>query len=213
MNRRNFLKLTGLVTAAGALTTFNSVSAFSKVLKNAGDNFSIEAIVKDSDYASSLLEEFVKSGNLFSGIIKYSEYPITGEVLGDLVFIKNNNLIDYTKSYDDISIQLQQIRRKLALPSKLDNPVRIRMYRNNGETAKKIFVAQKGEIISNINPDINGSYTYRGKSGKIILSVNNGITSVTGAECKHRICKKMNGIKKAGDYITCIPNELHIFAE
>jgi hypothetical protein len=213
MKRRSFLKLSGLVMAAGALTSFSKVNAFSKLVKGTTENFSLEAIVKNPDYAAKLLEEFAKSGNLYNGLIKYSEYPIIGEVTGDLVFVSDNRLIDYTKSYDDISVQLREIRSKLSLPANLKNPVRIRLYKNNNDNISKLFVTQKGNIISNINPSIDDSYTYHGKSGKVVIKVNGGITSVTESECKHQICKKMNSIKNAGDYITCIPNELHIFAE
>lgn len=213
MKRRNFLKLSGLVLATGALTSFKSVNAFSKVFKNDFENFSLEAIVKDSDYAMRLLEEFARSGKLYNGLIKYSEYPVIGEVIGDLIFVKNNKLIDYTKSNDDTSTALQEIRNKLNLPSKLQNPVRIRLYRCEDSEAKKLYVVQRGNIISYINPAIDSTYTFRGKSGKLVLNVNDGKTNVIEAECKHQICKKMNSIKKAGEYITCIPNELHIFAE
>jgi hypothetical protein len=99
------------------------------------------------------------------------------------------------------------------LPANIKNPVRIRLYKNNGESAKKLFVTQKGKIISSINCDKDDSYTYHGNSGKLILTVNKGVASIAEAECRHQICKKMSGIKKAGEYITCIPNELHIFAE
>ena len=142
MKRRSFLKLSGLVLATGALTSFSKVNAFSKLVKGTADNFSLEAIVKDSDYAAKLLEEFAKSGNLYTGLIKYSEYPIVGEVTGDLVFVKDNKLIDYTKSYDDVSVRLKEIRNKLNLPANIKNPVRIRLYKNNNDNISKFFVTQ-----------------------------------------------------------------------
>ena len=213
MKRRNFLKLSGLVVASGAMTSFKSVNAFSKVLKNSTDNFSLEAVVKDSDSALKLLEEFAKSGKLYDGLIKYSEYPITGEAIGDLIYVKENKLVDYTKSFDDTSTALREIRSKLGLPAKLYNPVKIRLYRNDGGAAKKLYVVQRGNIIDSISPSVNLTTSYYGKNGKFILKVNDGVTSVTETECRHQICKKMKSIKNAGDYITCIPNELHVFAE
>jgi len=60
---------------------------------------------------------------------------------------------------------------------------------------------------------VDDSYTYHGKSGKVVIKVTSGVTSITESDVSTWFVKKMNSIKKAGDYITCIPNELHIFAE
>jgi hypothetical protein len=212
MDRRDFLKASGLFLAAGMIIPKVAKSMLSnRVISN--ENFSLEVITGNTDLAVKLLEEFARDGELGKGSMNYSEYPISGDVIGDLIFVQGNELVDYTKSYDDVSLKLKEIRNKLNLPMILSNPIRLRLYRNSGTAIKKIMVAQKGKIISRIEPEDTGLYTLRGKSGKLILDVNSNSALVKDAECKHKICKQMNSIKKPGDYITCIPNELHIFAE
>jgi hypothetical protein len=213
MDRRNFLKASGLFMATGMLIPKLAKSMFTFPFSSEVDNFSLEVITGNSDYAVKLLEEFIKEGNFGKGSFNYSEYAVSNNIMGDLVFIKENELIDYTKSTDDISLRLKDIRKKLDLPSIVSNPVRIRLYRNTGSEVRNILVSQNGKIISRLDSSDTNLHTFYGKSGKLILDVNNGTAKVKDVECKHKICKQMNSIKKPGDYITCIPNGLQIFAE
>lgn len=213
MDRRNFLKASGLFVTAGMLIPKLAKSMFTFPYIGEVDNFSLEVITGNSDYAVKLLEEFIKEGSFGKGSFNYSEYAVSNNIMGDLVFIKDNELIDYTKADDDISLKLNEIRKKLDLPSIVSNPVRIRLYRNTGSEVSKIMVAQNGKIISRLDSSDSNIHTFYGKSGKLILDVNNGTARVKEVECKHKICKQMSQIKKPGDYITCIPNGLQIFAE
>lgn len=212
MDRRNFLKAAGFFAAAG-LVIPKAAKSMLAGFPAESENFSLEVITGNPDLAVQMLEEFAKDGMLGSGSINYSEYPIAGKVMGDLIFVKNNILVDYTRSFDDTGLKLREIRDKLSLPGILTNPVRVRLYRNDGSDVKNIIVAQKGNIISKFTPGKAGLYTFSGKTGKMILDVDGSSVKVKDTECKHKICKKMSSIKKPGDYITCIPNELHIFAE
>lgn len=212
MERREFLKTSGLIAAAGMLLPGIAKSMLSGTLRKAED-FSLEVITDNPSYAVKLLEEFIKEGSLGKGSFKYSEYPVLNNTMGDLVYINGNELIDYTKSGDDVSIKLREIRNKLNLPGNISNPVRIRLYRNSSTETGNIVVVQNGKIISNLDSTKSGIHTFHGKSGKLSLEVNDNSARVKDTECKHKICKQMSSIKKPGDYITCIPNGLHIFAE
>ncbi len=118
-------------------------------------SFSLEVITSNPDYAASLLEDFAKSGNLGSGEMKYSEYPVVGDVMGDLVFVNDNKLIDYITASDEVSVKLREIRKQLRLPSVIENPVRIRLYKNANKDVNSLFVVQKGNIIKKIKPEIS----------------------------------------------------------
>ncbi len=211
MERREFLKASGLFLAAGMILPKVAKSMLNSPFGT--ENFSLEVITDNPEYAIRLLEDFIKDGNVGNGNFNYSEFPMLNDTMGDLVFIKDNELIDYTKSDDDLSFSLREIRSKLNLPSTISNPVRVRLFRNLGKEVKKIFIVQNGKIISKLNLGESNIHTFYGKSGKLILDVNNGGAKVKDVECKHKICKQMSSIKKQGDYITCIPNGLHIFAE
>jgi hypothetical protein len=213
MERRDFLKASGLILASGMLIPKIAKSMFNNAISREVENFSLEVITENSDYAVRLLEDFIKEGNFGKGSFNYSEYPISNNIMGDLVFINDNELIDFTKLNDDLSIRLREIRNKLYLPATVSNPVRIRLYRNSGSEVKNILVAKNGKIISRFNSDYSDEHIFYGKSGKFVLEVNNNTARVKDVECKHKICKQMNSIKKPGDYITCIPNGLQIFAE
>ena len=212
MDRRDFLKASGLFVAAGMVLPKAAKSMF-KSNTAGSDNFSLEVITGNVNLAVNLLEEFAKDGAPGGGSFSYSEYPISGSVMGDLIYVQGNSLIDYTRSFDDIGLKLREIRNKLSLPMVLSNPTRVRLYRNEGTDVKNILVVQKGKIISKLNPDNSGIYIFNGKSGKMVIDVKSNSVKVKDVECKHQICKQMNSIRKPGDYITCIPNELHIFAE
>jgi len=212
MKRRDFLKASTLALAVGAINPLTALSSVAGKLKN-DSSFSLEVITSNPDRAVSLLQEFTKSGILNSRKIKYSEYPVSGKLMGDLVFVNDNNLVDYTNSSDELSVKLREIRNQLKLPSILENPVRLRLYKNGNDDVKNIFIVQKGNIIKKINLDIHDSYRFYGKSGKMVLNVSNRNAYVIESECKHQICKNTGSIKNSGDYITCIPNQIHIFAE
>lgn len=213
MDRRDFLKASSLFLAAGAVLPSAVKSMVSSKYKSGADNFSLEVITGNPGLASKLIEDFIKDGNLGRGGFNYSEYPVSDSVMGDLIFVRDNNLVDYTSMTDETSIELREIRKKLSLPSIISNPVRLRLFKNSGIGVKEIIVAQKGKIISRLNPEENDNYNFNGKSGGLTLKVNNSTAKITESGCKHKICRQMSTIKKPGDYIICIPNELQIFAE
>lgn len=211
MDRRDFLKASSLFIAAGMVLPKAAKSMLAR--NSEQDNFSLEVICNNSDLATRLLENLIKKGNFGIGNFNYSEYPVAGAVMGDLVFVRNNELINYTLQNDNISNELKEIRNKLSLPSILYNPVRMRLYKNSGESINKIIVTQKGKIISKLNASEQDNYTFYGKAGKFTLDVKNQTAKVKETSCRHKICQNMSAIKKQGDYIICIPNGLHIFAE
>jgi hypothetical protein len=213
MKRRDFIKTSAIAVAVSAITPIKVFSNISRKIGNTIKSFSLEVITSNPDYAVTLLQEFAKTGNLEKGEMNYSEYPVSGQMMGDLIYVDDNNLINYTKLCDDMSLKLIEIRKKLELPKIIEKPVRLKLYRNNGEKSKSILVTHKGEIIKNFNLLTDDSYTLNGSKGKLILKVTKGNAYVSESECKHQICKITGSIRNAGDYITCIPNELHFVAE
>jgi hypothetical protein len=211
MDRRDFLKISGFATA-GLFLASSSIKSIAK--ESISDTqFSIDAFVSDSDKAAAMIERFIKSNIKTKYTIKYSEYPYSSATNGDIVFILNNILVDIVNPKDQLAYEISEIRKSLSLPGYIENPVRIRVYTENSSPLKKVFVSQKGKIISELPTDRNEEYTYYGKSGKIVLKANDNKFSVKTSECKHQICSRMGKIEKGGDYIACIPNEIQIFSE
>lgn len=211
MNRRDFIKASSMIVAGGSLIPASLKSASGK--SDFEENFSLEVITDKADKASLLLESFAKYGNLGNSGIKFAEYPVGGDVIGDLVLVKSGRLFDFINSTDEMSAGLKEIRSSLGLPSLISNPVRLRLFRNEGQNAGKIFIMRNGLIIKHLDPQSYGNFKIEGKSGMTIISVQKTGVSISDSECKYKICKQMKPIRRSGEYITCIPNELHIFAE
>lgn len=213
MDRRDFLKISGFATA-GLFVASSAIKSFAKATASVSDTqFSIEAFVTDSDKAVARIERFIKNNIKTKYTIKYSEYPYSNATNGDIVFILNNNLVDITNPKDTLAYEISDIRKSLSLPGYIESPIRIRVYTENSSPLKKLFVAQKGKVISELPLGKNEEYTYYGKSGKLVLKASDNKFEVKTSECKHQICSRMGKVEKAGDYITCIPNEIQIFSE
>jgi hypothetical protein len=226
MDRRDFLKITGF-TAAGLFVASSALKSLAKetiaketikkgtIAKGAFSDmqFSIEALVNDSEKAAAKIENFIKNNINTKYTIKYSELPFSSGTMGDIVFIHNNNLVDLIHPKYTLASELAEIRKSLALPNYIENPVRIRFYTDNTGPLKKVFVAQKGKVISTLPLNKDEEYTYYGKSGKLVVKSADSNFAVIKSECKHQICSRMGRIEKPGDYIACIPNEIQIFSE
>lgn len=211
MDRRDFLKISGFATA-GLFVASSAIKSFAK--ESLSDTqFSIEAFVTDSDKAIARIERFIKNNIKTKYTIKYSEYPYSSATNGDIVFVLNNNLVDIINPKDTLAYEVSEIRKALSLPGYIENPIRIRVYTENTAPLKKVFVAQKGKVISELPVGKNEEYTYYGKSGKLVLKSSDNKFAVKASECKHQICSRMGSVEKAGDYIACIPNEIQIFSE
>jgi len=211
MDRRNFLKTSSKLVAAGALLPSAVKAVFSK--SGTEESFSLEVITDNADKASAMLEALAKNGNLGTTDLKFTEYPIAGDVVGDIVFVKNGRLFDFTNSSDAISLGLKEVRKSLNLPALISNPVRVRLYRKTYQDMSKVFVMRKGEIIKQVDFNSYGAFSLNGKSGLTKIDVSVSGIRVLDSECRHKICRQMKTISKSGDFITCIPNEIHIFAE
>lgn len=211
MDRRDFLKISGFATAG----LFIASSAIKLLAKESisDTQFSIEAFVTDSDKALARIERFINNNIKTKYTIKYSEYPYSEPTNGDVVFVLNNNLVDIINPKDTLAYEVSEIRKSLSLPGYIENPIRIKVYTENSAPLRKVFVAQKGKVISELQINGNKEYTYYGKSGKLLIKSNENKFGVIESECKHQICTRMKSIEKAGDYIACIPNEIQIFSE
>jgi len=221
MDRRDFLKISGFA-AAGLFAATSAIKSLAKETISKGTTakgvfsdmqFSIEALVSDSGRASSLIENFIKNNIETKYTIKYSEYPFSSGVMGDMVFIHNNNLVDLVHPKYTLASEAAEIRKSLSLPGYIENPVRIRFYTDNTGPLRKVFVAQSGKVISTLPMNKDEEYTYHVKSGKLTIKSSDNNFSVIKSECKHQICSRMGKIEKPGDYIACIPNEIQIFSE
>src|SRR5436190_22938627 len=96
MNRRDFFKkssiaLSTIAIAGTASGKLNRLLAKEKT----NEHFSFEIITDKPVKAIKLAEEFFKAQSFRDSIIKFSQYPVEGELFGDLAFVHKGKLLNY----------------------------------------------------------------------------------------------------------------------
>jgi hypothetical protein len=214
MDRRNFIK-TGsflIASAAAAPAMLNSQKLFARQIKKA--NFSFSIVTDDEDRAILLGEKLIKEAYPDAGRIIFREYSIAGIHTGDIVYLKDNRLINYKSDLNNLSSELRDIAKELELPRKINNPSCIRFYTENDNTASRFLVFHKDILIQKIEPGISRkSYSIRGSKGNLIVETSNNKAKVIESSCTHKTCMSMKSISRSSEYIVCIPNEVQIIGE
>ncbi len=220
MKRRDFLKKGSLAVSAVSLAGITGISfknLLAKTKKNSG-NFSFEIITDMPGQAEKLMQELFRRNQFDDTVIKFSEYKLTGEMFGDIVFVNEGRLINYKKDENvnkNIITDIRKISVKLSLPKKLINPSRLRFYvSENDSPAQKFLVFHKDILIKTIKADNrNLSLNIEGTKGNVLLNMENKKARVVSSSCIHKTCVNSGSIAFNGESIVCIPNELFILAE
>jgi len=217
MNRRDFFKKSSMSLSAAALAGITAGSfrdLYSKQEKNS-KSFSFEIITGRPDEAIKLSEDFFKKYSYNEQVINFSEYPATGNISGDIVFIKNGQLINYKEGKDQLNMDIRLIAGALSLPRVLSNPSRLRFYvYEDSYPAEKFLVFHKNLLIRSISSkDKNSILTIEGTKGNLLLNIENKKARVISSSCTHKTCINSGSIAFPGESIVCIPNELMILCE
>lgn len=159
-------------------------------------------------------EKLIKEAYPGAGKIMFREYSIAGTHTGDIVYVKNNRLLNYKSGTNEISSELRVIAKELELPKKLENPACISFYTQNDNAADRFLVFHKDILIQKIEPSISRkTYTVRGSKGNIVIETSNNKARVIESSCTHKTCMSMKSIGRSSEYIVCIPNEVQIIGE
>jgi len=144
----------------------------------------------------------------------FREYSIAGTHTGDIVYVKNNRLVNYKSGTSGITSELREIAKELELPRKLENPACIRFYTQKEDTASKFLVFHKNILIQSIEPSISRkTYIVSGSKGNLVIETSNNKAKVIESSCAHKTCMSMKSIGRSSEYIVCIPNEVQIVGE
>ena len=211
MDRRTFIKQCAFATSAFAIpgsSGFLSKVACASALP---ETFSLSLISDNPEKAVGALEMFVKDSALKSPTIKVSETPLTGTQNADLVFVKNNHLINFRSRRDEMSNYLLQLTREFSLPKIVQNPVLIR-FASEDVNAKpnKIIIYHKEILITETSLNENGEHKIEGSRGGLTLRIEEKSAYLIDADCKHKTCVKMGKINQSGQNLVCVPNEIRI---
>ncbi len=200
--------------ALAGITAGSFRDLFAKQEKNS-KSFSFEIITDRPDEAIKLSEEFFKKSYFNDPVIKFSEYPATGKLSGDIVFIKDGKLINYKEGKDQLNKEIRLIAGALSLPQVLINPSRLRFYASeNTYPAEKFLVFHKNILVKSIiAKDKNTVLNIEGTKGNVMLNIENNKVRVISSTCTHKTCINSGSIAFPGESIVCIPNELMILCE
>jgi hypothetical protein len=213
MNRRNFLKYSSLVLPATA--AMGMINPFTNKIFAAGksnNSFSISVITNKPSQTIHAIEQAIKNSELGKSTLQFSEYKLSGSYVGDIAYIKSQQIIDYHKEKDEFSSVLNETAGSLSLPEIFDDPMLLRFSSEQnlleagnvnifrGETLVKQFSLEK---------DLN-HLRIEGLKGHVDLSIKNKFVKITSATCKHKTCMNMQPISKPGENLICIPNQISI---
>lgn len=213
MDRRNFLKQCALIASGFSVSKGVALwpnSLFAKQIYL--ENFSLALITNKHDKAILKVEGLIKNLNLKNKNIKFSEYSMAGNHVGDIVLIRDNNLINFRAAHDDLSQHVLDISRELDLPQSLQNPVFMKFdTESNSLTPNFINVFHKNVLIDQFDINVDrDSHPIKGSKGLVIISIKNKSVRIISSSCKHKTCVKMRSINKPGQNLVCIPNEIRI---
>lgn len=210
MNRRTFLKRTVFLTSAVLVpgsTGFLTRRAFAVP----GQTFSLNLITGNPNQSLAAVECALK--NSWAGDMKlsYTETPLSGIQVADIVLVRNNRLIDYRTAGDELSKQLRQISKELHLPKRVENPVLVQFATaNHVQKPDKIHVYHRERLVAELALSAESEREIQGTRGKLVLGVAGGRAALKYASCTHKTCMKMGPLDKAGQNLVCIPNEVRI---
>jgi hypothetical protein len=213
MDRRKFLKQSTFILASASLASplLNAKKLIAGDIKS--ESFSFDIITDDADKAAVLGEQLVKEAYPHAKKIIVSEYQLAGIHTGDIVYMKDNRLVNYKSGISDISADLRQISKELDLPRKLNNPSCIRFGTEKNGTSDSYYVFHKNVLVKKIDASISrNSYSIQGTRGNVVIETKDNKARVVDSSCTHKTCMSMKSIGRSSEYIVCIPNEIQIVA-
>jgi hypothetical protein len=212
MNRRNFIKNFSLI--GFGLAGSAALRALAEDIPELED-FNLKIITDDSERAVTLLEAILARSLSVYKNLKFSECPLAGQHVADLVLIKNRRLIDYRNAIDELAAGLREVARSLGLPKKVENPVLMKFYTEDPRRAPKtIDIFGNNILLKRLSlTEDEGAHQITSERGGVTLVIRNKSAKITAATCQHQTCVKMGAINAAGQSLICLPNQLRISIE
>ena len=213
MNRRTFFKNCSFMVAGAAAAKAMTVLPKSLIAApHTNEYFSLNVLTNQPDKAVTKIEALIKQTAFPQKNISFTQYGLAGNHVSDLVFIRNNKLVDFRHANDKLSEELHEVARSLELPNKVKDPVLVKFY-SRAATAQpqNIQVFHRNTLIEQLAIDADReAHTVKGSKGNVKLTIHNKVAQLVDASCRHKTCMKMGTINQAGQSIVCIPNELRI---
>jgi len=213
MDRRDFLKYTSLILPATA--AMGIIDPFAKMVYAAGrknDPFSLSVITDKPSEAVHIIEQAIKHSEFRNRTLQFTEYRLEGRHVGDIAYVKSQSLIDYRKGKDEFSLLLGESANSLSLPKIFDDPVLLRFSsQQNSLKPDGVNIFRGDVLINRMSLESNKEkYRIEGLKGYVDIRIKDNSVKIISASCKHKTCMNMEAIKKPGDNLVCIPNQINI---
>jgi hypothetical protein len=213
MKRREFLKYSSLIlpatAAMGIINPFNK-KVFAAVKKT--DSFSLSVITDQPSKTIHTIEQAIKNSEYRKKTLLFTEYKLKGRHIGDIAYIRTQELVNYLKGTDKFSQALHESANSLSLPRIMDDPVLLRFSsEQNLVKPGNVNIFRVDTLINQLPLDKEVEhFRINGLKGHVDIKIKNKFVWITSASCKHKTCMDMKPISKAGENLICIPNQINI---
>ncbi|MDA3844433.1 MAG: NusG domain II-containing protein [Candidatus Kapabacteria bacterium] len=212
MNRRNFLRLSGFAAVGTAVSVFSSVNLSALGTSYTGSGFSLEILTDNSASAIEYISSFI--GQISKSVVEFEEHQMYGNHIGDIVYLNNNQLIDYRQDKGTFSAKLRQLSSVLNLPSSVKDPKLLVFRTKNNTYARYLNIHSDNILINRLDISENHKEIIIPSSkGELFVSVENRQARVVSTSCKHKTCQNSHPISQTGQHIVCIPNQVRLTLE
>ncbi|MCZ6821208.1 MAG: NusG domain II-containing protein [Calditrichaeota bacterium] len=211
MDRRTFLRQMAAVAAGATLTRpFGAARALANVREI--EDFSLSIITDEPDKTMAAVENLLQYSGLKPGNLRFDEVILPGVHMADIVLLSHNRLVNYKAQETSLARGVYELAQKLELPRQLDNPVWMNISAGQGPSqGQTANIYQKNALVGQIElTKDRHNIAVAGKRGEMVFAIRAGRVEVEHASCKHKTCVKMGGIRKPGQHIVCIPNEIRV---
>lgn len=210
MNRRIFFRTSAL--AAGVLLSKKPAALMLNSRPEA--NFSLDVVTDDPDTAIREIERFLQHYSPRASQLSFSEYPLQGKHVGNLVFIKNGTLRNIWTQNDSVARQLREIAGRLRLPQVLTNPSLLQFSTlHHLQRPQTVAVFANQLCVARLPLQRETERRFGSDFGWITLQIRDGAAHIIDASCRHRTCAKMWPIRQPGQHLVCIPSRLRVSVE
>ena len=213
MKRRDFIKQISFITSGLVLS--NSLPLFLRkaVAGEASRSpFQLSIVTDRPDEVLAKLENLLQSQVLPRSSLKYAEYTLPGEHLSDMALIAGGRLINFYRPQDDLTRGLMEIAHQFGMPRRVENPVLMQFSQDTVDAQpEKLQVFVRNQLVEEIRFDDHRDYfRVAGIRGFVALSVRQGKASIVESSCRHKTCMKMGAIRRPGQNLICIPNQVRV---
>jgi hypothetical protein len=206
MDRRNFLRQTGLLSIGIPLIT--AIPAFGRETRSGTLRFLTDQADRVSSEVGGLLELI----GVGQGSVSVSTSIVPGTHLGDLVLTDGGRLVDYHTADRKLAEHMRQVADRMALPRPIDNPTLMTFrYGSLPDGNGQAIVYIDGQAAGRLDPRQNlQGLLIEGVGGQMRINITGGRVSVAETSCRHRTCMKMGHAAAPGDELLCIPTRIRI---